>query len=1195
VGILVTIRIASVTAALVAFLTTTALAQPTRSSHIAVADGGVVFVVNPDQDTVARLVYDANDDGTLTHEAAVGRYPRTVALAGGYVFTADQTDDTVSRRNAADLTDLQQVSLGFGCGPYGIAPFPGGGGLVVTCQSTSEAVILDPSLSIVARIELPWSNARAIAISSNGALAYITHYLTEEPNLDAHVSVVDIAQKSVSRVLTVPADQSTCETQNSGQGVLNLVSAAALMPDGAPPEVAGQLWIGGTQENTISKGLFKRNTGFKGQPGSLLFPWVQYAPFPESGGSRNVYKSSFHDITRFGIYKIDVASGNVVGKVDVDEANNATDIELSADGRVAYVVDLMFNSYHIFNTLRGQGGDPTTLFAPVSANGPGGANPDRGCISAALQSVTSERDYRLAPQAQISVLDPINPVELVDPNTNTFAPVSTGVEYDAGNFVATSTSRMLAVPDGIGTAPMGVRLDPNGQRVFVANYLSRNVVVAASAQPAAQDGKPQNLRCSSPPNQPCGTNNDCTGGAGFCNHPGGAACTNDAECGDSGPCVQIAVCIPLMLGEAVTTITGGAGVCTTPAAQPCHSADDCDDDPGFCNTTGAACTTDGECGDPIAGAACVIRATCTVLAGDALHPSLLDGKILFNTAARDGSISNGVGLGAPTPLFNAAAGSRIPNAVTSTSHDASYVTCSTCHSDFGGQDGRTWDFGQFGASLRNSMDLRGRPGFAPGSCSNDPGVECFFDAACGVGNYCKQQAGMIPPNVPASERDRYFNPMLTVHWNGDRDEVEDFEHTYRSLLGAGDCDGIEFAQGCQGGLIQRTADTSVDPMDVNDDLGAPNRNIRGGLYGKIVGVRLTHMADFVYSLTDFVKNPNPSTDATERGRKIFNDPQTQCASCHNGGPGAGKQFFTDKKPNAGFDPSRPGRSDGNNPFVRHDVGTMNLFDATDPLAIAQSNQTYQNSGNPPDLRTIPGSRGPLGDYITPVLNDLWNTPPYLHDGSAHSLLDVVRACTTRTDDCNAPGAGRNIDGQHGITDMLTPQQLNDLVAFQKSLTVTSIVGTNERVLAFGPMEFTAVTMKLPKTNKKGKTKPGRLLVNGVFTGTPDPSGGVTLSLAVPKDGQMQIVSRELSMHGKGKRFTGASSDANGTLKLVLRRSGSGFKFSVQLKGADVAQLDDADNRNLMVAVETSGTQFVRTRTLVEKKSVLRLPKKKGRR
>lgn len=1166
-------------------LATTAMAQPTRSSHMAVGGSGEVFVVNPDQNSVARLVYDADDVGVLTHEAPVGRYPRTVALAGGYVFTADQTDDTVSRRAQADLSGLQQVNLGFGCGPYGVAPFPSGGGIVVTCQGTSEVVILDPALAVVARIKLPWSNARAIAVSSDGALAYVTHYLTEEPNHDAHVSVVDLAQKSVARVIAVPPDLSTCETQNSGQGVFNLVSAAVLMPDDAPAEVAGQLWLGGTQENTISKGLFKRNAGFKNQPGALLFPWVEYGPFPSSGGSRNVYKASFHDITRFGIFKVDVASGNVVGKIDVDEANNATDIELSADGRVAYVVDMMFNSYHVFNTARGQGGDPTTLFAAVSSNGPGGANPGNACVPEPLRAVSSERDFRLAPQAQISVLDPINPVKLVEPAT--FLPVSTGAEYDAGNFIATSTSRMLAVPDGIGTAPMGVRIDPGGQRVFVANYLSRNVVVAGSAEPAT------NLRCSSPPNQPCSTNNDCTGGVGFCNHPGGAACTNDAECGTSGPCVQTAVCVPLMLGDAVSSLTNGGGRCTTPADQPCASAADCDPDPGFCNTTGGVCTNDAECGDPGAGAACVIRPTCVVLADDALHASLLDGKILFNTAARDGSVSNGVGLDAAAPLFNASAGWKVPGAVTSTSHDASYVTCSTCHSDFGGQDGRTWDFAQFGASLRNSMDLRGRSGFAPGTCSNDASIECFFDAACGDGNHCRQQPGMVPPNVPASERERYFNPMLTVHWNGDRDEVEDFEHTYRSLLGAGDCDGVEFTSDCQGGLIQRSGDTSIDPTDVNGELGAPNRNIRGGLYGKIVGIRLTHMADFVYSLTEFPKNPNAVTDATERGRRIFNDPQTQCASCHNGGPGAGRQFFTDKKPNAGFDPALPGRPDGNNPFIRHDVGTMNLFDATDPLDVALANQTFQNSGNPPDPRTIPGSRGPLGDYVTPVLNDLWNTPPYLHDGSAHTLLDVVRACSSRLDDCNAGGAGRNVDGQHGVTDMLTPQQLNDLVAFQNSLTVTSIVGTNERVLTFGPMELTSVAMKLPKTNKRGGTKAGRVVVKGVYTGAADPSAGAVVTLAVPSGGTMQMVSRTVPMQGKGKRFVGSVSDGDGSMKLTLRRSGAGYKFVVQMKGGDVARLESS-NRNLTVSIETGGTQFVRSRTLVAKKNVLKLPKKRRR-
>src|SRR5262249_57112147 len=76
-----------------------AASQPTRSSPLAVAPDGHVFVVNPDSNTVARLEFDAMHQGTLTHEQAVGKYPRTVALSGSYVFTADQNSDTVSRVN----------------------------------------------------------------------------------------------------------------------------------------------------------------------------------------------------------------------------------------------------------------------------------------------------------------------------------------------------------------------------------------------------------------------------------------------------------------------------------------------------------------------------------------------------------------------------------------------------------------------------------------------------------------------------------------------------------------------------------------------------------------------------------------------------------------------------------------------------------------------------------------------------------------------------------------------------------------------------------------------------------------------------------------------------------------------------------------------------------------------------------------
>jgi hypothetical protein len=439
--------------------------------------------------------------------------------------------------------------------------------------------------------------------------------------------------------------------------------------------------------------------------------------------------------------------------------------------------------------------------------------------------------------------------------------------------------------------------------------------------------------------------------------------------------------------------------------------------------------------------------------------------------------------------------------------------------------------------------------------------------------------------------------MLTVHWNGDRDEVEDFEHTFRQLMGAGDCDSAEDVSTCMGALIQRSDATSTDPADANPDLGPPNRNITAG--GKNVGVRLTHMADFVYSLTAFPRNPNPANAATENGRRIFNDPQTGCTSCHLGGPGAGKQFFTDKKPNASFDPNQPGRSDGNNPFVRHDVGTMNLFDAQDPNATAAKNQIFQNPRIP-----VPGPRGPLGDYVTPVLNDLWNTAPYLHDGSAHTLLDVIRPCDTTLDDCYAAGRGRNLSGQHGVTAILTPQQLNDLVTFQNALALDSIVGTNERVISAGALDLSAASLRFPKISVRSRRRNSgsRFTLRGVLRGAPHAidaaADGVVFTIATPAGDEMAIFTRTLTMRGKGRRLVGQSTDG-GTVSVVLTKTGTGYRFAVKGKKLDLKALDvdrlDPKNRDLTVAFEISGTTFVKNRNLARRKAAYALPRKRGAR
>jgi YVTN family beta-propeller protein len=113
------------------------------------------------------------------------------------------------------------------------------------------------------------------------------------------------------------------------------------------------------------------------------------------------------------------------------------------------------------------------------------------------------------------------------------------------------------------------------------------------------------------------------------------------------------------------------------------------------------------------------------------------------------------------------------------------------------------------------------------------------------------------------------------------------------------------------------------------------------------------------------------TPEAERGKKLFFSTETKCATCH-GGP-----YYTDSSLKA-------------KPFNRHDVGT----------------------GDSP--REKMGAK-----YDTPTLIGVYRTGPYLHDGRAKTLRDVL---TTR-----------NAGDGHGKTSHLKPNEIDELVAFLKSL------------------------------------------------------------------------------------------------------------------------------------------------------------------
>jgi len=112
------------------------------------------------------------------------------------------------------------------------------------------------------------------------------------------------------------------------------------------------------------------------------------------------------------------------------------------------------------------------------------------------------------------------------------------------------------------------------------------------------------------------------------------------------------------------------------------------------------------------------------------------------------------------------------------------------------------------------------------------------------------------------------------------------------------------------------------------------------------------------------------SESAMRGKELFHSPAVGCVQCHSG------PYYSD--------------STLTKPYKLHDVGT-----GRDPL---------EKMGT---------------KYDTPTLLGVYRSAPYLHDGSAKTLLDVLTTC--------------NKEDKHGKTSHLKPAELNDLVEFLKAL------------------------------------------------------------------------------------------------------------------------------------------------------------------
>ena len=309
-----------------------------------------------------------------------------------------------------------------------------------------------------------------------------------------------------------------------------------------------------------------------------------------------------------------------------------------------------------------------------------------------------------------------------------------------------------------------------------------------------------------------------------------------------------------------------------------------------------------------------------------------------------------------------------------------------------------------------------------------------------------------------------------VHWRADIDEIQDFEILIRTTL--------------QGrGFV---TDAVFNAKGANWVFGPPNAGLSR---------ELDALAAYVASFERV--NPSPyrrpggaMTPQALAGEAIFHSRETGCAACHAG------RNFTDSSLRRTGRQNEAGATAGashvtaNAPFTMHDVGTLS---------------EAAGDFNPNTLRALD----------TPTVKGVWETPPYLHDGSAATLMDVITM--------------RNVDDRHGKTTHLTVLEKESLVAYLQqlddtivdtSLTISRTVAATPRTAAAG----TGLGFRVRATDRGGVQIERATLVIPVIDG----------QLAAPVRARIHFDSNDDGWLDAGEPLLAESSvAADGTASLTI--------------------------------------------------------------
>ncbi|GEM_PF-1884502 len=209
-----------------------------------------------------------------------------------------------------------------------------------------------------------------------------------------------------------------------------------------------------------------------------------------------------------------------------------------------------------------------------------------------------------------------------------------------------------------------------------------------------------------------------------------------------------------------------------------------------------------------------------------------------------------------------------------------YISCASCHIE-GGHDGRVWDVTGMGEGFRRTIDLRGKGGLAHGN----------------------------------------------VHWSGNFDEIQDFEHDIRDAFG-----GTGFISISQEAFSNQHATPASFKTGLSTELDA------------LAAYVATFTKDSI-PRSPWRKSDGALTDTASAGKALFES--LNCASCHSG------DNFTDSVITSVYAPSL------------QDVGTTTSFSG---LRLGED---------------------ALSGVDTPSLLGLHASRLYLHHGQVNDFADAM--------------------------------------------------------------------------------------------------------------------------------------------------------------------------------------------------------------